>query len=176
MGKYQFLLCTPAQCLSCLVPSLPPLSIFSLLALFSLLTYPLPSLFSRPSSYQNQQNHQNDVNSERPLHEIKKKGRPSTQCPHCKELRKAKHVNARCICGREEGSAAVANGLKRAKSLSHDGRLSVPAAIGGEDLLRSVSTQGRSPQDCSDVLSSSGGRHSIILSLASFVPCAAFPS
>ncbi|KAG0206981.1 hypothetical protein BGX31_002637, partial [Mortierella sp. GBA43] len=94
---------------------------------------------------------------ERPLHEIKKKGRPSTQCPHCKELRKAKHVNARCICGREEGSAAVANGLKRAKSLSHDGRLSVPAAIGGEDLLRSVSTQGRSPQDCSDVLSSSGG-------------------
>ncbi|KAF9982783.1 hypothetical protein BGZ65_002508 [Modicella reniformis] len=94
---------------------------------------------------------------ERPLHEIKKKGRPSTQCPHCKELRKAKHVNARCICGREEGSAAVANGLKRAKSLSHDSRLSVPAAIGGEDLLRSVSTQGRSPQDCSDALSSNGG-------------------
>ncbi|ORZ15574.1 hypothetical protein BCR41DRAFT_305960, partial [Lobosporangium transversale] len=43
---------------------------------------------------------------ERPLHEIKKKGRPSTQCPHCKELRKAKHVSARCICGREEGMFA----------------------------------------------------------------------
>ncbi|KAI8597506.1 hypothetical protein EDD21DRAFT_310721 [Dissophora ornata] len=41
---------------------------------------------------------------ERPLHEIKKKGRPSTQCAHCKELRKAKQVNARCICGREEGT------------------------------------------------------------------------
>ncbi|KAI7822577.1 copper fist DNA binding domain-containing protein [Gamsiella multidivaricata] len=95
---------------------------------------------------------------ERPLHEIKKKGRPSTQCAHCKELRKAKHVNARCICGREEGSAAVANGLKRAKSLSHDGRLSVPAAISGEDLLRSVSTQCNSPQNCSDALSSNGGR------------------
>ncbi|KAG0370646.1 hypothetical protein BGZ54_005156 [Gamsiella multidivaricata] len=93
---------------------------------------------------------------ERPLHEIKKKGRPSTQCAHCKELRKAKHVNARCICGREEGSAAVANGLKRAKSLSHDGRLSVPAAISGEDLLRSVSTQCNSPQNCSDALSSNG--------------------
>ncbi|KAF8982462.1 hypothetical protein BGZ46_001246 [Entomortierella lignicola] len=38
---------------------------------------------------------------ERPLHEIKKKGRPSTQCLHCKELRKAKQVNVRCICGKE---------------------------------------------------------------------------
>ncbi|KAF8927887.1 hypothetical protein BGZ58_010058 [Dissophora ornata] len=94
---------------------------------------------------------------ERPLHEIKKKGRPSTQCAHCKELRKAKQVNARCICGREEGSAAVANGLKRAKSLSHDGRLSVPAAIGGEDLLRPVSNQARSPHDSADAHSSTGG-------------------
>ncbi|KAF9360090.1 hypothetical protein BGX26_010527 [Mortierella sp. AD094] len=94
---------------------------------------------------------------ERPLHEIKKKGRPSIQCTHCKELRKAKQVNARCICGREEGSAAVANGLKRAKSLSYDARLSIPAAIGGEDLLRSFSTQDRSPLNCSDALSSNGG-------------------
>ncbi|KAF9113394.1 hypothetical protein BGX27_001670 [Mortierella sp. AM989] len=39
---------------------------------------------------------------ERPLHEIKKKGRPSTQCMHCKELRKAKQVSVRCICGKEE--------------------------------------------------------------------------
>ncbi|KAG0297726.1 hypothetical protein BGZ96_005148 [Linnemannia gamsii] len=95
---------------------------------------------------------------ERPLHEIKKKGRPSTQCPHCKELRKAKQVSVRCICGREEGAAAVANGLKRAKSLSHDGRLTIPAAIGGEDLLRSISNQGQSPQDSSsDAQSSTGG-------------------
>ncbi|KAK3832136.1 MAG: hypothetical protein JOS17DRAFT_790219 [Linnemannia elongata] len=94
---------------------------------------------------------------ERPLHEIKKKGRPSTQCPHCKELRKAKQVSVRCICGREEGAAAVANGLKRAKSLSHDGRLTIPAAIGGEELLRSVSTQGQSPQDSSSDAQSSTG-------------------
>ncbi|KAG0023515.1 hypothetical protein BGZ80_009197 [Entomortierella chlamydospora] len=38
---------------------------------------------------------------ERPLHEIKKKGRPSTQCLHCKELRKAKQVSVRCICGKD---------------------------------------------------------------------------
>ena len=60
------------------------------------------------------------------------------------------------------GAAAVANGLKRAKSLSHDGRLTIPAAIGGEDLLRSVSTQGQSLQDSSsDAQSSTGGRLSI---------------
>ncbi|KAF9981446.1 hypothetical protein BGZ75_007282 [Mortierella antarctica] len=94
---------------------------------------------------------------ERPLHEIKKKGRPSTQCPHCKELRKAKQVHVRCICGREEGSAAVVNGLKRAKSLSHDGRLPVSNAVGGEDLLRSLSSQGQSPQDSLDARSSTGG-------------------
>ncbi|KAF9984033.1 hypothetical protein BGZ75_004393 [Mortierella antarctica] len=57
---------------------------------------------------------------ERPLHEIKKKGRPSTQCMHCKELRKAKQVHVRCICGREEGSI-MSSGLKRTKSLSHEG-------------------------------------------------------
>lgn len=136
--------------------------------------------------------------SERPLHEIKKKGRPSTQCPHCKELRKAKQVHVRCICGREEGkqrrsppsaflsdtlrfrscltlpspllsplgSAAVVNGLKRAKSLSHDGRLPVTNAIGGEDILRSLSSQGQSPQDSLDVRSSTGGRQSILCSLS----------
>ncbi|KAF9274484.1 hypothetical protein BGZ88_002981 [Linnemannia elongata] len=98
---------------------------------------------------------------ERPLHEIKKKGRPSTQCPHCKELRKAKQVSVRCICGREEGAAAVANGLKRAKSLSHDGRLTIPA-IGGEELLRSVSTQGQSPQDSSSDAQSSTGGHVVV--------------
>ncbi|CAO3569831.1 unnamed protein product [Mortierella alpina] len=57
---------------------------------------------------------------ERPLHEIKKKGRPSTQCMHCKELRKAKQVHVRCICGREEGSS-MSSGLQRTKSLSHEG-------------------------------------------------------
>ncbi|KAF9579803.1 hypothetical protein BGW38_003791, partial [Lunasporangiospora selenospora] len=93
---------------------------------------------------------------ERPLHEIKKKGRPSTQCPHCKELRKARQVHVRCICGKEEGASAIANGLKRAKSLSHDGRFSLPAAVSGEDLLRSLS-QGQGPADASDAASPSGG-------------------
>ncbi|KAG2185161.1 hypothetical protein INT44_001951, partial [Umbelopsis vinacea] len=32
------------------------------------------------------------------LIEIKKKGRPSTQCEQCKELRKTKHMHVKCIC------------------------------------------------------------------------------
>ncbi|GJJ77857.1 hypothetical protein EMPS_10216 [Entomortierella parvispora] len=48
--------------------------------------------------------------SDRPLHEVKKKGRPSTQCLHCKDLRKAKQVQVRCKCSQDEalgtGSAA----------------------------------------------------------------------
>ncbi|KAF9387011.1 hypothetical protein CPB97_003069 [Podila verticillata] len=42
---------------------------------------------------------------DRPLHEIKKKGRPMTQCSHCKDLRKAKQVKVNCACGRDEGGS-----------------------------------------------------------------------
>ncbi|KAF8333106.1 copper fist DNA binding domain-containing protein, partial [Cantharellus anzutake] len=34
----------------------------------------------------------------RPLFEIKKKGRPVTQCIHCRELRKTKQVHVKCLC------------------------------------------------------------------------------
>lgn len=37
--------------------------------------------------------------TERPLFEIQKKGRPVTQCPHCRELRKTKQVHIKCNCG-----------------------------------------------------------------------------
>jgi len=35
---------------------------------------------------------------DRELHEIKKKGRPITQCTHCRELRKTKQVHVKCTC------------------------------------------------------------------------------
>ncbi|BGO90859.1 hypothetical protein NBRC10512_002392 [Rhodotorula toruloides] len=38
----------------------------------------------------------------RPLVEIKKKGRPTSQCAHCRELRKTKSVHARCDCAARE--------------------------------------------------------------------------
>lgn len=36
--------------------------------------------------------------ADRPLFEIKKKGRPITQCQHCRELRKTKQVHVKCMC------------------------------------------------------------------------------
>ncbi|KAJ7109651.1 copper fist DNA binding domain-containing protein [Mycena crocata] len=40
--------------------------------------------------------------TDRPLFEIKKKGRPVTQCEHCRELRKTKQVHVKCICETKE--------------------------------------------------------------------------
>ena len=36
--------------------------------------------------------------TDRPLFEIKKKGRPITQCEHCRQLRKERQVHVKCIC------------------------------------------------------------------------------
>ncbi|KAJ4481025.1 hypothetical protein J3R30DRAFT_2393048 [Lentinula aciculospora] len=42
--------------------------------------------------------------TDRALYEIKKKGRPVTQCEQCRELRKTKQVHVKCICPKGEGS------------------------------------------------------------------------
>jgi hypothetical protein len=43
--------------------------------------------------------------TDRPLFEIKKKGRPVTQCEHCRELRKTKQVHVKCLCeSKEDGT------------------------------------------------------------------------
>ncbi|KAG9314714.1 transcription factor [Chiua virens] len=34
----------------------------------------------------------------RPLFEVKKKGRPISQCPKCRELRQEKRVHSKCTC------------------------------------------------------------------------------
>ncbi|CDH55111.1 predicted protein [Lichtheimia corymbifera JMRC:FSU:9682] len=36
---------------------------------------------------------------ERPLFEIRRKGRPVTQCTYCRDLRKTKQVHVKCACG-----------------------------------------------------------------------------
>ncbi|THU99133.1 hypothetical protein K435DRAFT_575237, partial [Dendrothele bispora CBS 962.96] len=46
--------------------------------------------------------------TDRPLYEIKKKGRPVTQCEHCRELRKTKQVHVKCICQKVDGAANTA--------------------------------------------------------------------
>ncbi|KAI9318142.1 copper fist DNA binding domain-containing protein, partial [Dichotomocladium elegans] len=35
---------------------------------------------------------------ERPLIEIRRKGRPVTQCAYCRHLRKTKQVHVKCLC------------------------------------------------------------------------------
>ncbi|KAJ8700884.1 copper-binding transcription factor [Pleurotus ostreatus] len=40
--------------------------------------------------------------TDRPLFEIKRKGRPVTQCEHCRELRKTKQVHVKCICEKDD--------------------------------------------------------------------------
>ncbi|OAX35269.1 copper-fist-domain-containing protein [Rhizopogon vinicolor AM-OR11-026] len=40
--------------------------------------------------------------SERPLFEVKKKGRPVSQCPRCRELRHSKRVHSKCTCNSRE--------------------------------------------------------------------------
>ncbi|KIJ59894.1 hypothetical protein HYDPIDRAFT_99864, partial [Hydnomerulius pinastri MD-312] len=44
--------------------------------------------------------------TDRPLFEIKKKGRPVTQCEHCRELRKTKQVHVKCLCGAQDSGAS----------------------------------------------------------------------
>ncbi|BGP47336.1 copper-binding transcription factor [Rhodotorula kratochvilovae] len=48
------------------------------------------------------------THTSRPLTEIKKKGRPTSQCTHCRELRKTKSVHGRCDCAAREAEHAVA--------------------------------------------------------------------
>ncbi|KZS87991.1 hypothetical protein SISNIDRAFT_460249 [Sistotremastrum niveocremeum HHB9708] len=52
--------------------------------------------------------------TQRPLFEIKKKGRPATQCDHCRELRKTKQVHVKCQCESREDRPAAPPILKRA--------------------------------------------------------------
>ncbi|CAL1709496.1 unnamed protein product [Somion occarium] len=50
--------------------------------------------------------------TDRPLFEIKKKGRPVTQCEHCRELRKTRQVHVKCICEqKDESEGSSSRGL-----------------------------------------------------------------
>ncbi|TFK53245.1 copper-fist-domain-containing protein [Heliocybe sulcata] len=51
--------------------------------------------------------------TDRPLFEIKRKGRPVTQCEHCRELRKTKQVHVKCICETREEDPGEGPGSKK---------------------------------------------------------------
>lgn len=49
----------------------------------------------------------NCIHKDRPLIKIRKKGRPSTTCVHCKELRRSKNVNPSGTCQCANGNSVV---------------------------------------------------------------------
>ncbi|KAI0038621.1 copper-fist-domain-containing protein [Auriscalpium vulgare] len=53
--------------------------------------------------------------TDRPLFEIKKKGRPVTQCEHCRELRKTKQVHVKCLCETKDHAVADTEHAPRAE-------------------------------------------------------------
>ncbi|KDQ57224.1 hypothetical protein JAAARDRAFT_288915 [Jaapia argillacea MUCL 33604] len=53
---------------------------------------------------------------DRPLFEIKKKGRPVTQCEHCRELRKTKQIHVKCLCdGKQDAAPQVDSDVTKPK-------------------------------------------------------------
>ncbi|KAI0079056.1 copper-fist-domain-containing protein, partial [Panus rudis PR-1116 ss-1] len=42
------------------------------------------------------------AHADRPLFEVKKKGRPVSQCEQCRELRKTRQVHSKCICATKD--------------------------------------------------------------------------
>ncbi|WWD19168.1 hypothetical protein CI109_103626 [Kwoniella shandongensis] len=64
------------------------------------------------------------THTDRPLFEVKKKGRPATQCQHCKDKRKASgsSVHTKCACG----DPAISNPVQ--SSLAPDTSVSVPSS------------------------------------------------
>ncbi|OJA16523.1 hypothetical protein AZE42_00637 [Rhizopogon vesiculosus] len=82
--------------------------------------------------------------TDRPLFEIKKKGRPVTQCEHCRELRKTKQVHVKCSCGAQDQSPAEPSHTKKATP-----KLPVTAAFpnGLPDALEALATLPQSSDD-----------------------------
>ncbi|TCD60797.1 hypothetical protein EIP91_009510 [Steccherinum ochraceum] len=54
--------------------------------------------------------------TDRPLFEVKKKGRPVSQCEKCRELRKTKRVHSKCACSSGQEDEAPAKRQLSAKS------------------------------------------------------------
>jgi hypothetical protein len=71
--------------------------------------------------------------NDRPLFEVKRKGRPITQCEHCRELRKTKQVHVKCMCegtpnAEASPAASVSGEASSVSSASSIGALSVKSA------------------------------------------------
>ncbi|KAJ5051761.1 uncharacterized protein L3040_001533 [Drepanopeziza brunnea f. sp. 'multigermtubi'] len=67
----------------------------------------------------------NCQHSDRPLQHINKKGRPVSQCTHCRTLRKSRSAHVRCDCGEKahaKGACGHDTGADNSCCCSHTGR------------------------------------------------------
>ncbi|KAF8060960.1 hypothetical protein FPV67DRAFT_315623 [Lyophyllum atratum] len=87
--------------------------------------------------------------SDRPLFEIKKKGRPVSQCEKCRELRQSKRVHSKCTCNEKEDGATegetsrVSSGTKFKRFIPI-----VPALPNGlQDILKASGMTSALPPD-----------------------------
>ncbi|KAF7331644.1 ACE1 transcriptional factor [Mycena kentingensis (nom. inval.)] len=85
--------------------------------------------------------------NDRPLFLIQKKGRPVTQCEHCRELRKTKQVHVKCICEAKEPPPYTALKPKKKGTPVIPSQAAFPNGISPE--LVSDSDQGGSAQSAS---------------------------
>ncbi|TBU53432.1 hypothetical protein BD310DRAFT_938042 [Dichomitus squalens] len=107
--------------------------------------------------------------ADRPLFEVKKKGRPVSQCDKCRELRKTKRMHGKCTCS----SSSVPGTLSEAKAAgSADGPMSKsksrrfkPIAPALPNGLKDVPTQDTLPDACLN-LCRCGGKDASICTCA----------
>lgn len=78
----------------------------------------------------------NCKHTDRPLFEIQKKGRPPTQCAHCRALRKTRQVHVKCMC-------ASANPKEDAVKKGTDKILETPAFPHGLEATAVLSVDGQ---------------------------------
>jgi hypothetical protein len=60
------------------------------------------------------------THSDRELKQIAKKGRPVSQCPHCRHLRKSRSAHVKCDCGERHGKDAKKAGHTACCTGTHD--------------------------------------------------------
>ncbi|KAG6334229.1 hypothetical protein ID866_4859 [Astraeus odoratus] len=85
--------------------------------------------------------------TERPLFEVKKKGRPVSQCPKCRDLRQVKRVHSKCTCNPSSTADKVPISAGRPDKKPRRFMPSVPSLPNGiADVLKSSSSPSTSKQ------------------------------
>jgi hypothetical protein len=95
--------------------------------------------------------------TDRPLYEVKKKGRPVSQCEKCRALRKSKKVHSKCCCTLDASSAGSSSQAPPAPAPGSKPRRFVPTTPalpnGIKDVLSVTHTAPLAPADTRQMVS-----------------------